>query len=116
MNSPGVTHNRNQSMEYEGATGASGKKQVVKKNLSKFIKPYNRTDKPQSGSGAIVVGRPGGPVKIEHLINTNPDETDTDNELRKIQSSMVKNSYDANFTPSENMTKKKRVIQTAQSR
>ena len=57
-------------MECDGAPGASAKKQVIKKNLSKFIKPYTKTEK--AGS-AIVVGSTGG-VKIQHLINTNPDE------------------------------------------
>jgi hypothetical protein len=50
MSSP-EHHNRNMSMDYDGATGASAKKQVVKKNLSKFIKPYTKTEKAMSGSG-----------------------------------------------------------------
>jgi len=60
MKSPEKNHNRNVSMDYEGATGASAKKPIVKKNLSKFIKPYTKNEK--AGS-AIVVGSTGG-VKI----------------------------------------------------
>ena len=89
MSSPGINHNRNVSMEFDNkAPGASAKKKVISKNLSKFIKPYNRTDKPTNGTGAIVVGTSGG-VRVNHNIgSTNPDETDTDTELR-VKSSMV---------------------------
>jgi hypothetical protein len=101
-------------MEYDGAPGASAKKPVAaKKNLSKFIKPYSRTDKPTNGIGAIVAGSSGG-VRAQHLVTTNPDETDTDTDLR-IKSSMVVQN-DSSLTPSGNMSAKKRVIQTAQSR
>jgi hypothetical protein len=73
MTSPEKNHNRNISMDYDGATGASAKKQVAKKNLSKFIKPYTKNEKAMGSGSAIVVGSTGG-VKIQHLINTNPDE------------------------------------------
>jgi len=52
MSSPAKIHNRNVSMEYEGATGASAKKQAAsKKNLAKFIKPYTKTEKAKITTG-----------------------------------------------------------------
>lgn len=58
MGSPGISHNRNASMVYEGPPNEdSGKKQVAKKNLSKFIKPYTKTEKAKLSTGqSIVVG------------------------------------------------------------
>jgi hypothetical protein len=51
MGSPGISHNRNASMVYDGPNEDSGKKQVAKKNLAKFIKPYSKTDKAKLSTG-----------------------------------------------------------------